>query len=453
VLFKRQRGGLKSASRTRTLCHYRIQKETRLSERFQFPKALIMTLKIRAEFNPDLTSFVTNPNASKALSFVEGAESSLSAQGMNFARQSVSQWDGYEVTPLTPLPGLANALGVASVHYKDEGGRFGLGSFKSLGGAYAVYQLLSRMITAATGIQDITPEDLKSGVYSEHVKGITVASATDGNHGRSVAWGARQFGCNCVIYIHAEVSHGRLVALENQVAKVVRVDGNYDESVHFCAEQSDANGWYVVSDTSYKGYKEVPTNVMEGYSVLASEIIDQMNPTPPTHVFVQGGVGGLAAAVNAAFWQAWEAERPLFYVVEPDLAACIYRSVEAQAPTNVEVATETIMAGLSCGEISLVAWDILSRGADGVMIIPDSFVGPAMRLLAEAATGDTPIVAGESAVAGLAGLISARGSESLSRDLHQDENSRVVVIGSEGATDVEIYRKIVGDLADKLLAY
>ena len=191
---------------------------------------------------------------------------------------------------------------------------------------------------------------------------------------------------------------------------------------------------------------------MEGYSILASEIVDQVNLLPPTHVFVQGGVGGLAAAVNAAFWQAWETERPLFYIVEPDLAPCIYKSVEDQAPTNVDVETETIMAGLSCGEISLVAWDVLAQGANGAMVIPDSFVGPTMRLLAEGCANDTAIVAGESAVAGLAGLIVARGSETLSKLLQLDENSRVVVIGSEGATDVDIYRKLVGELADKVLS-
>jgi len=411
-----------------------------------------MTLNKLAEFDPVLSSFVANPNACQELSFSDGAEKSISAMGMKTARQCVSKWDGYQVTSLTPLPGLAKELGISSLVYKDEGDRFGLGSFKALGGAYAVYQLLSRMIIQATGIEEINTTDLKNGIYAEHIKDVTVSSATDGNHGRSVAWGAQQFGCNCVIYIHAEVSLGRSVALEEQGATVIRVDGNYDQSVHACAEQSDANGWYVVSDTSYEGYKEVPTNVMEGYSILASEIVDQVNRVPPTHVFVQGGVGGLAAAVNAAFWQEWETERPLFYIVEPDFAACIYKSVEEQAPSNVDVETETIMAGLSCGEISLVAWDVLARGANGVMVIPDSFVGPAMRLLAEGCANDTAIVAGESAIAGLAGLIVARGSETLSKQLQLDENSRVAVIGSEGATDVDIYRKLVGDLANKVLS-
>ncbi len=405
-----------------------------------------MNTKYQNDFNPARTEFVQNPHADKTLPFAEGAESSISAIGMRVAKESISLWDDYAPTPLTSLPGLAKELGVGELKFKDEGGRFGLGSFKALGGAYAVYRLLARMITEKTGIENISPEDLKNGVYRDHVKDITVSSATDGNHGRSVAWGAEQFGCKSVIYIHAEVSQGRLVALEDQGAKVVRVDGNYDESVHFCAKESAENDWYVVSDTSYEGYMEVPTNVMEGYSVLGAEIADQLGATPPTHVFVQGGVGGLAAAVCAAFWSAWETERPLFYVVEPDLAACITRSVEKEAPTNVEVETETIMAGLSCGEVSLVAWDVLSRGADGSMTIPDDFVGPTMRLLAKSSTGDQAIVAGESAVAGLAGLISARCSKELSQKLHLDENSRVVVIGSEGATDIEIYREIVGDL-------
>lgn len=212
----------------------------------------------------------------------KGDTAVISQEGARAAWNRITAWDGYVPTPLVRLAGLATALGVADVMFKDEGGRFGLGSFKALGGAYAVSCLLAEKVGT-------TPEDLMSGAYQDAVETITVTSATDGNHGRSVAWGARTYGCPCVIYIHAEVSESRAKAMEDLGAQVIRIAGNYDESVRQCSEDAETHGRFVVSDTSYEGYREVPKRVMEGYTVMVTELIEQSAGVLPTHVFVQGG--------------------------------------------------------------------------------------------------------------------------------------------------------------------
>jgi len=193
-----------------------------------------------------------------------------------------------------------------------------------------------------------------------------------------------------------------------------------------------------------KGYEELPRQVMAGYTVMTSEILGQIADRPPlTHVFVQGGVGGLAAAVCSHFWQAFGADRPRFVIVEPDRADCLFQSAVNDRPTTVKIHEDTIMAGLSCGEVSSLGWEILGTGCDDFMTISDDLVAPVMRQLADGSR-DQPIVAGESAVAGLAGLIAARRSRKLSEALGLDEHSRILIIGTEGATDPEIYRSIVG---------
>lgn len=365
----------------------------------------------------------------------------ICAEGLADARREIEDWDGYQQTSLYSLSGLATALGVKEVLYKDEASRFGLGSFKALGGAYAVYKLLSRIVETE---MPPTSSALKSELYEEKLKAITISSATDGNHGRSVAWGAKQFNCRCVIYIHAGVSEGRKEALQELGAEVVRVAGNYDAAVHQCALDSEKNEWFVVSDTSYEGYEDVPRNVMEGYSLIASEIIDQMNGTIPTHVFVQGGVGGVAAAICGTFWLHWKEQRPRFVVVEPDLAACLFESARNGKLTNVDITDETLMAGLSCGEVSLIAWKVLQDGVSDFFTIPEDLVAPTMRLLAQSKFGDPSIVAGESAIAGLAAFIASAQSENLSNALGITKESVITVIGTEGATDLEIYNSLVG---------
>ncbi|MCB9945180.1 MAG: diaminopropionate ammonia-lyase [Geminicoccaceae bacterium] len=340
--------------------------------------------------------------------------------GFGEARRHIREWEGYAATPLHVLDGLARELGIASLAYKDEGGRFGLGSFKALGGAYAVERLVGR-----------------------HGSDITVTCATDGNHGRSVAWGARRFGCRCVIYIHEHVSEGRRAAIEAFGAEVRRVAGTYDDSVRQAAADAAREGWIVVSDTSYPGYTEIPRLVMQGYGVMVEEALDQIGE-PPTHIFVQGGVGGLAAAVCFRSWQRYGAGRPELVIVEPELAACILATARAGRLATVEIGEETIMAGLSCGEPSLIAIEVLDEGASAFMAVPDHAAAACMRLLARGVNGDVPVTAGESAVAGLAGLVAVLADNRKIAQTGIGPDSRVLLFGSEGATDPVLYERIVG---------
>lgn len=368
------------------------------------------------------------------------------------AAREIASWPGYEPTPLRALVGLAATAGIERVWYKDEAGRFGLGSFKALGGAYAVSRLLIGEL-ARDGVEGVTTADLVGRRYADAVSTITVTCATDGNHGRSVAWGAQQFGCRCVIYVHATVSEGRKRAIERYGARVVVVEGNYDDAVRQAAEDAAANGWHVVSDTSYEGYVDVPKDVMQGYTVMVQEALDQLLAEElPTHVFIQGGVGGVAAAVAGHLWETLGERRPRIVVVEPERAACILESIRAGRLSAVGGDLQTIMAGLACGEVSLLAWEILEEGASDVLAVPDAAAADCMRLLANPASGDLPIVAGESAVAGLAGLLLALERPSIAGALGLSADSRVLLFGTEGATDPELYASIVGRQAEEVAA-
>ena len=376
--------------------------------------------------------------------YPESLKNILNYEECQTALDVICAWEDYKPTALQSLRGLAEKIGVARIYYKDEGTRFGLGSFKALGGAYAVLRLLALEIPKLTG-RTASDTEIGSGQCASTVGKVTVVTATDGNHGRSVAWACRLFGCRCVIYIHAEVSVGRAQAMEAFGADVIRIDGNYDESVHRAAEDAATNGWFVVSDTSYEGYTELPRQVMAGYTVMTTEIEQQMPADSSiTHVFVQGGVGGLAGAICAHNWQTMGAKRPRFIIVEPDRADCLFQSAKNGAPTEVSITRETVMAGLSCGEVSHLSWEILKIGTDDFLTISDDLVAPTMRLLAEGVGDDTPIVAGESAVAGLAALIAVRSNALLSDELGINEGSQILLFGTEGATDVDIYESIVG---------
>jgi diaminopropionate ammonia-lyase len=348
----------------------------------------------------------------------------LTGEGFAAAEREITRWPDYAPTPLVELPGLARALGFASIRYKDEGARFGLKSFKALGGAYAVRRVLARQGRPA--------------------REITVTCATDGNHGRSVAWGARLAGCRCVIFIHAAVSEGRAEAIRDYGAEVVRVTGGYDDAVRHAAAEAARNGWFVVSDTSYEGYREVPVDVMHGYGVMAAEILRQLpGDETPTHVLVPIGVGALGAAICARFWLAWGPRRPRLIAIEPDRADRLLRSIEAGRPVAVEGEIETVMAGLACGEISPLAWEILSAGTDAVIALGDDWAIAAVRALAAPRAGDPAIVAGETGGSGLAALLALRDRAELRADLGLDAGARVLLLGSEGDTDPDIYRRIV----------
>ena len=361
------------------------------------------------------------------------------------ALAQIRRWPGYRETPLWALKGLAGACGVGSLYYKDEGLRFELGSFKALGGAYAVSRLLMREIATRSLIDDIGIEDLLSGRYRDYTRDITVTCATDGNHGRSVAWGARLFGCRCVIYVHSTVSEYRAEAIAQYGAEVVRTAGNYDQAIRQAALDADWHGRHVVSDTSYPGYLEIPRDVMQGYTVMVEEALAQWpERQPPSHVFLCAGVGSMAAAVIAHFWERLEGQRPRFVVVEPDQADCVFRSIQAGERVDVDSELDTLMAGLACGEVSVLAWEILREGMDLALSVPDQAAVDGMRLLAQGLDGDPPVVAGESAVAGLAGLLAVVQEPALRQALALDSDSRVLLFGTEGATDPALYTRLVG---------
>jgi diaminopropionate ammonia-lyase len=254
--------------------------------------------------------------------------------------------------------------------------------------------------------------------------------------------------------VHETVSDERVRAIEAYGATVVRNPGNYDDAVRAAAEAAERNGWVVVSDTSYPGYVDIPQNVMQGYTVMVGEVvaaIEAGEAAPPTHIFIQGGVGGLAAAVLSVFWERYGADRPMLVVVEPDQAACLCESARAGERVPVLGALDTIMAGLACGEASLLAWSILSPGADAFMSVPDEAALAAMRLLASGEAG-ARIVSGESGVGGQAGLLIAADRPEFRDMLKLDEASHVLLFGTEGDTDPGLYQRIVGRSAEAVRA-
>jgi len=357
----------------------------------------------------------------------------LPESGYRRARREITSWPGYAPTPLVELPEAARALGVARVAWKDESARFGLRSFKALGGAYAVLRLLQAELARRGVANHAGGAELEAGGWRDAARGVTVTCATDGNHGRSVAWGASRFGCGCVIFVHETVSAGRRDAIARWGAEVREVPGTYDDAVRAAQAAAEREAWFVVSDTSYPGYTEPPRDVMQGYRIMAEEALGQFGATP-THAFVPGGVGGVAAAVSVQLRATCGGDTRLV-VVEPEQAACLLESAAAGEPRIVPGALDTVMAGLACGEPSLLAWQELERGAAAFMAVPDAPVGEAMRWLA--ARG---VEAGESAVAALIGLAFAAPSGALGLG----PESRVLLFGTEGATDPEVYARLTG---------
>ncbi len=371
-------------------------------------------------------------------------EAVLDPAGFAAAHREIASWPDYAPTPLRVLDRTAASLGIEALFYKDEAERFGLKSFKALGGAYAVFRLLAEIVgRSAAG--SVSAAALAEGRWRHLTEGITVTCATDGNHGRSVAWGARLFHCRCVIFIHATVSEGRARAIAAYGAEIVRVKGGYDDSVHHAASVAAERGWTVISDTAYEGYSTIPRQIMQGYGVIAEEIFAQLpGGAAPTHAFLQAGVGGMAAALCARFWQHWASARPRLVIVEPERAACLYESVRAERPVVLTGDLDTVMAGLSCGEVSALAWPVLTAGAEDFVTIGDEAAVDTVRFLADGAGGEAPLVAGETGVAGLAGLRAAAADPALRAALALGPASRVLVIGSEGDTDPAIYREITG---------
>ncbi|OKO77254.1 diaminopropionate ammonia-lyase [Bradyrhizobium sp. NAS80.1] len=372
----------------------------------------------------------------------ESDRQSLSDEAAAEALAFLSKRDDYVPTPLHELRALADRFGVGAIFVKDESTRLGLGSFKALGGSYAVEKLVLEQASSRLN-RSFDARALRDPDVRQIARTITVACATDGNHGRSVAQGAKLTGANAVIFVHAGVSDERERAISRLGARIVRVDGTYDDSVAEASRVSAENGWIVVSDTSWPGYERIPSLVMQGYTVMVGELMDQM-PAPPTHIFIQAGVGGIAAALAARFALLLHDRRPFVTVVEPARAACVLQAALSGRAVKIDAGAPTVMAMLECYEASLVAWRILAKVGDAFMTVDENDAIDAMKILASPVAADVPIVAGESGAVGLAALMRAAHDEKMRGALGLGPNSRVLLISTEGATDPDQYAKLTG---------
>lgn len=370
------------------------------------------------------------------------------------SRKWLAHWNNLTPapTPLRDLPALARTLDLARVSVKDESQRSPLGSFKALGAPIALVRLILREWPAAA----LEPARLLAGDYATLIERFTVISATDGNHGRALAAAAKSLGCRCVIVLHATVSEERERAIADLGAQIVRTAGRYDESVTEAARLAAERGWHVVSDTSYAGYEDIPRDVMQGYATIAAEVIEQTAarrdaPGAFTHLFVPGGVGGLAAGVGSYLWEFHGEHRPVLVVVEPQQADCLYQSAIAGHVARSSGSIDSVMAGLACGQASPLAWRFLEPLIDRFMTIGDGEAIQAMRLAAAGDAGDIPLVVGESGAAGLAGLIQLRRDRVRPERAGLTSTSCVLLINTEGATAPSIYRGLVGESADSVL--
>ncbi|WP_061849673.1 diaminopropionate ammonia-lyase [Bradyrhizobium sp. DOA1] len=366
----------------------------------------------------------------------------LSVEAAREVERFLRRRDGHKETPLVSLAGLARDIGVGSIHLKDEGHRLGLGSFKALGGSYAVIRLVLEEAARQLG-RNVEPSELHGPDVQAVARSMTVCCATDGNHGRSVAYGAQLVRAKCAIFVHSGVSNERVAAIARFGAQMIRVEGNYDDSVAEATRVAAENRWITVSDTSWPGYERIPGLVMQGYTALLSEALRQLRE-PPTHVFIQAGVGGLAGAIAGHFSVLFGDDRPFFTVVDPSPAACLLESARAGHPVKVDSGQSTVMAMLECYEPSLIAWRILSRTADAFMTVDDEDAISVMKRLANPNDGDPAVVAGESGGVGLAALLKAASNPILRAEIGLGSNARVFLINTEGATDPRLYEELVG---------
>lgn len=368
------------------------------------------------------------------------------------SRAWLSSWRGIHrpATPLYDLPDAAARCQVGRLCLKDESVRSPLGSFKALGAPIALVRQILRLHP------DLEPAAILTGRYAGALRGYTVISATDGNHGRALAAAAQDAGCRCVIVLHAHVSPEREQAIAAYGADIVRIAGNYDESVQEAARLAAAHGWQVIADTSYDGYEDIPRDVMQGYGAIAEEIVEQTSAQRGragafTHVFLQGGVGGMAAGLASYFWEYHGPQRPRFISVEPAQADCLLQSAIQGRPAKATGTVDSVMAGLACGETSPLAWRFLQPCVDVFMTIEDEQAIEAMRTLSQGSERDTPIVVGESGVAGLAALEWLRSDPQRSEQVGLTAESRVLIISTEGATAPREYTRLVGQSAEQVL--
>jgi diaminopropionate ammonia-lyase len=343
---------------------------------------------------------------------------SLSTKDIDDAYLSISNWKGYVPTPLVSLDKLSKELNLKNIFYKDESKRFDLKSFKALGGAYAVEKV------------------------TQGNKEIIVATATAGNHGRSVAWGARRLGLKCKIFISEFVSDARGQAMADLGADVVKVKGNYEKSLIECIKQSIENNWQIVQDVAWKNYMEVPKYTMAGYAVMMKEIVDQIKNEKITHIILQAGVGGMAGAMVAGIARYLD-NIPVTLVVEPDSAACVMESIKTGKIKKIDIRRESLMGGMSCGEVSLVPWEILKNSVKHCISLPDDDIAKTMKLLGNSSFSKEKIIAGENSAPGVISLITSCEDQNIKENLQLNKKSNVLVIGCEGDTDKEMYKKLI----------
>ena len=375
----------------------------------------------------------------------------LSQEEIKSVRNFHATIEGYKATPLVSLDDLAKGLGVSRIYVKDESYRFGLNAFKGLGATYAIAKLICEKLDV--DINSISFDYLKSPEVAEKIKDMVFVTATDGNHGRAVAWAATQLGCKSIVYMPKGSSIRRLQHIKDAGADVSITDVNYDEAVRIAKRKAEEIGGYVIQDTAWEGYEKVPNWICQGYTTMASEAIDQMKLdgiTKPTHLFLQAGVGSFAGAVLGYYANVFKGELPITTIVEPENAATIYKSALTNdgEPHAVTGDLETIMAGLACGEPNVVTWEILRDFAKAYVSCPDYVAARGMRILANPVGNDKKVISGESGAVGL-GLVSLllerEELKELKDQLQLDENSVILCFSTEGDTDPEHYNKVVYD--------
>ena len=342
----------------------------------------------------------------------------LSKNDIDEAYSIISRWDNYSPTPLISLNKLSEKLGLNNIFYKDESKRFHLKSFKALGGAYAV--------------EKVTKGNKK----------VVVSTATAGNHGRSVAWGSKKLGLKCKIFISEYVSEFRAEVMRSFGADVIRVKGNYDNSLKECIKQSKQNNWQIVQDVAWQDYKLVPKLTMAGYSVMMKEISEQIDSQQISHVILQAGVGGMAAAMVAGIARYLD-NVPKIIVVEPESAACVLESIKVGKIKKISIKKESLMGGMSCDEVSLVPWEILKNSINHCVTVSDNYISKTVKLLANSELSDKKIVGGECSTPGIISLVGLNNDAEIRKEISLNENSNVLLFGCEGDADEELYKKLL----------
>ena len=354
---------------------------------------------------------------------------------------------GYKITPLIELNKMAEHLGVSNIWIKDESYRFGLKAFKVLGASYAVVKYFNTYF--GDDKNELSFSLFEDPIIRERLKNFTLATATDGNHGRGVAWVAQQLGCKCSVYMPMGTTPSRLENIKSHSAEVKIINGSYDDAVNLAKENSEKYDWLLIQDTSWNGYEEIPLWITQGYMTLLEETFSQLNGEIPTHIFVQCGVGSLPAALSAYCAERFKDTKPIFTVVEPYDAACVFESTGKNKIVSLENEMKTIMAGLACGTPSLIAWDILKASADYFIKCSDEVTIKGMQILGRSEFGDAKIISGESGAVttGLIYFLLANFEyKKLAGQLKLNKDSKILLISTEGDTDPIMYNKIVGDL-------